>query len=84
MNNKYRPKWQVNQYVRDMDKMLSLIEKQHGGCDDENCSMRNLLDSVDSSEEEIIHWWACSGAACNVFSDLYEKNEVEIRKELNL
>lgn len=76
MNNSY--KHNANEYTNDTDTMMSLIERDHGGCDDEDCSMRQLFDDPNSSVEEIIHWWAYSGAADEHFNDLYTKHEQAI------
>ncbi len=80
MNNNYRSN--PNDYLRAIDRMVELIERDHGGCDDDQCSMRQMLDDVNSSCEEMIHWWACSGAADNEFIELYEKFETEIKEAL--
>lgn len=78
MNNSF--KHSNNKYTVDLERMVELVERDHGGCDDNECSIANLLNNYDSSMEEIVHWWACSGAADKEFNDLYTLHESAIRE----
>jgi hypothetical protein len=81
MNNNHRAN--PTKYTNAIDTMMSLIERDHGGCDDLECSMANMLNDDQSMTEEMIHWWACSGAACNEFSDLYEEHKQAILEAID-
>ena len=68
-----------NDYYVEVGQMFELIERDHGGCDDEECSLYYLLNDPSASMEEVIHWWACSGAADRQFDRLYIKHEQKIK-----
>ena len=48
--------------------MFSLIEQQHGGCEEEDCGIAQKL--RDNDQEEAIISWHMSGAACDKFNKI--------------
>lgn len=68
-------------YEADCARMLELVERDHGGCDDESCPLRKMLEwETECALEEIFERWACSGAADEEFEALYQKHAKRIRK----
>lgn len=53
--------------------MYELVIRDHGGCDQEDCSINRILDDENKSAEDVIVLWAQTGAACHVFDALYDK-----------
>ena len=50
---------------------FELVLQQHGGCEDDDCSIKRLLD--DNDHEECNLHWAMSGAACDKFNAIWER-----------
>lgn len=67
-------------YAKDMDRMLELVFRDHGGCDEPDCSLRIALED-EYNPEEAIWLWACSGAACAEFNALMDKHEKRFKRE---
>jgi hypothetical protein len=51
--------------------LFRLVERDHGGCDQEDCSLRQAIE--DGDDELAIQLWAYSGAACDRFNRIYER-----------
>lgn len=58
--------------------LFKLVEKDHGGCDDEECSLRH---AIETDEDEAILQWAMSGAACDRFNRIMDRFLVEKTNE---
>lgn len=51
--------------------MFQLVLRDHGGCNDEECSLRQLIE--DNEQEEAIICWHMSGAACPKFEKISKR-----------
>jgi hypothetical protein len=56
-----------------IEQMWRLVVRDHGGCDEEGCSLAQFIE--DGEVYDAIHSWACSGAGCSEFNDLYDTHE---------
>lgn len=56
-----------------VDRMWELVERDHGGCDEESCALAHAIES--GEVYDAIYLWACSGAADEEFEKLYTKHE---------
>lgn len=67
-------------YTEACERMLRLVEQDHGGCDQENCALREALED-DYSPLDAIYLWHCSGASDSEFNDLYDKWGKDLEQE---
>jgi len=54
-----------------IDQAFSLVERDHGGCDDNSCDIGLAL--AHGYDAIAIVQWSGTGAACNDFKKLFEK-----------
>ena len=61
--------------------MLALVERDHGGCDQEDCSLRIYLED-DYNPMLAIEELASTGSGDEEFYKLYDRNEKRIKRDI--
>ena len=51
--------------------LFRFVERDHGGCEEDNCSLRQAID--DGNDDLAVEIWASSGAACNEFNRIFTR-----------